>query len=113
MLVCCCIFSAGPGESTAATAVLTEVAVSQLLPPLLVVEVVVEVVLGLSKLCGNEEHNDTDWGRWRRILLVFVGEITPKAPNEVEFRFAAEVSIATTRIGKRAKFSFLNRTANC
>lgn len=96
-------FSAGPEESTVATAVLTEVSVSQLLPP--PVAVVVEIILGLSKFCGDEDHNDTGWVRWRRIRLVFVGEIPPKAANEVEFRVAAEVNIATSSREKQVKFS--------
>lgn len=96
-------FSAGPEESTVATAVLTEVSVSQLLPP--PVAVVVEIILGLSKFCGDEDHNDTGWVRWRRIRLAFVGEIPPKAANEVEFRVAAEVNIATSSREKQVKFS--------
>lgn len=98
-------FSAGPEESTAATAVLTEVSVSQLPPPPVAVAVVVEIILGLSKFCGDEDHNDTSWVRGRRIRLVFVGEITPKAANEVEFRVAAEVNIATSSREKQVKFS--------
>ena len=77
-------FSEGPEESTAATAVLTEVAVSQALT-------VVEIMLDLGRGRGGDGHEATNCGRWRRLRMVVEGTIVANGP---EFRVATEANIA-------------------